>query len=179
MAALEPDAVVAQVARRFDVTRQQVYDWRRAARRGDLGLPGGVVGFVEVIADAPAHGAAIEAESTQTAAAPKAAPNAALNTTTTAFGAVPALAMTLEIVLVGGRVLRAPTDLPTAELRRLIEAFRLWCEQQLTLIPGKGDLAKAMRYALTRWSSFTLFLGDGRVAIDNNAAERAIKVPLR
>jgi transposase-like protein len=34
--------VVTNVARRFDVTRQQVYDWRRAARRGELGMPGGV-----------------------------------------------------------------------------------------------------------------------------------------
>jgi transposase len=40
---------------------------------------------------------------------------------------------------------------------------------------GKGDLAKAMRYALNRWNGFTLFLDDGRVAIDNNAAERALK----
>ena len=29
---------------------------------------------------------------------------------------------TVEIVLVGGRVLRTPADLPTAELRRLIGA---------------------------------------------------------
>lgn len=35
--------------------------------------------------------------------------------------------------------------------------------------------AKAFRYALKRWPSFTLFLEDGRVAIDNNVAERAIK----
>lgn len=61
------------------------------------------------------------------------------------------------------------------ESRPKAEAFRLWCERQLTLIPGKGDLARAMRYGLTRWASFTLFLDDGRVAIDNNAAERAIK----
>jgi len=54
-------------------------------------------------------------------------------------------------------------------------AFRTWCEHQLARIPGKGDLAKAMRYALGRWASFTLFLGDPRVAIDNNAAERAIR----
>jgi hypothetical protein len=32
-----------------------------------------------------------------------------------------------------------------------------------------------MRYALTRWPSFTLFLDEGRVAIDNNCAERALK----
>lgn len=49
-ASLEPGAVVATVARQFDVTRQQVYDWRRAARRGELGTPGGVVGFMEVAA---------------------------------------------------------------------------------------------------------------------------------
>ena len=55
------------------------------------------------------------------------------------------------------------------------EAFRTWCEAQLTRIPGKGELAKAMRYALNRWHAFTLFLEDGRVAIDNNVAERAIR----
>ena len=56
-----------------------------------------------------------------------------------------------------------------------VEAFRVWAEQQLTRIPGKGDLAKAFRYGLSRWSAFCLFLEDGRVAIDNNAAERALR----
>jgi transposase len=57
----------------------------------------------------------------------------------------------------------------------LVEAFRAWCAHQLERIPGKGDLAKAMRYALRRWEAFTLFLADGRVAIDNNPAERALR----
>jgi transposase len=56
-----------------------------------------------------------------------------------------------------------------------VAAFKAWAEQQLTRIPGKSDLAKAFRYALNRWSSFTLFLEDGRVAIDNNPAERAMR----
>jgi transposase len=56
-----------------------------------------------------------------------------------------------------------------------VEALRKWAEQQLTRIPGKGDLAKAFRYGLSRWPSFCLFLEDGRVAIDNNAAERAMR----
>ncbi len=56
-----------------------------------------------------------------------------------------------------------------------VEAFRTWCEGQLARLSSKGELAKAMRYALNRWTSFTLFLEDGRVAIDNNAAERAIR----
>ena len=44
-----------------------------------------------------------------------------------------------------------------------------------SLIPGKGDLAKAFRYGLSRRASFSLFLEDGRVAIDNNPAERALR----
>ena len=56
-----------------------------------------------------------------------------------------------------------------------VAAFKAWAEQQLTRIPGKSDLAKAFRYALNRWPSFTLFLDDGRVAIDNNPAERAMR----
>ncbi|WP_299440257.1 IS66 family transposase [uncultured Rhodospira sp.] len=62
-----------------------------------------------------------------------------------------------------------------AESRPRVEAFKTWCETQLPRIPGKSDLAKAMRYALGRWSAFTLFLENGEVAIDNNPAERAIK----
>jgi transposase len=72
----------------------------------------------------------------------------------------------------------------SAEIRRTVrqnhskpkvEAFRAWADQQLTRIPGKGDLAKAFRYGLSRWPSFCLFLEDGRVAIDNNPAERALR----
>ena len=56
-----------------------------------------------------------------------------------------------------------------------VAAFFTWSEQQLLLIPGKGDLAKAFRYGLSRKDAFSLFLTDGRVAIDNNAAERALR----
>ena len=45
--------------------------------------------------------------------------------------------------------------------------------RKLTRIPGKSDLAQTLHYGLSRWSSFCSFLEDGRVAIDNNAAERA------
>lgn len=32
-----------------------------------------------------------------------------------------------------------------------------------------------MKYALKRWAGFTRFLDDGRLEIDNNAAERAVR----
>jgi transposase len=72
----------------------------------------------------------------------------------------------------------------TAEERRVVrqkrsrpkvEAFKAWAEEQLKHISGKSDLARAFRYALNRWSSFCLFLDDGRVVIDNNPAERAMR----
>ena len=59
--------------------------------------------------------------------------------------------------------------------RPLAEDFKAWSEAQLGRVSGKSALAKAFRYALHRWPSFTLFLENGRVAIDNNPAERAIK----
>ena len=76
---------------------------------------------------------------------------------------------------ISGRPEDVRLDARQRQSRPRVDALRDWLNVRLIGIPGKGDLAKAMRYALTRWPSFTLFLDDGRVAIDNNAAERAIK----
>tara|TARA_R110002020_G_scaffold457629_1_gene674585 strand:- start:2283 stop:2978 length:696 start_codon:yes stop_codon:yes gene_type:complete len=56
-----------------------------------------------------------------------------------------------------------------------VTAFFVWSEQQLLGILGKSDLAKAFRYGLSRRAAFSLFLTDGRVALDNNPAERALR----
>jgi transposase len=56
-----------------------------------------------------------------------------------------------------------------------LTALFAWSEPQLVRIPGKSDLAQAFRYGLTRQDAFSLFLTDGRVAIDNNPAERALR----
>jgi transposase len=39
----------------------------------------------------------------------------------------------------------------------------------------KSDLARAIHYALARWKALTRYRDDGRVEIDNNAAERALR----
>lgn len=62
-----------------------------------------------------------------------------------------------------------------ARAKPKVDDFKVWAERQLTRLPGKSELAKAFRYGLSRWPSFCLFLEDGRVAIDNNAAERALR----
>ena len=50
-----------------------------------------------------------------------------------------------------------------------------WLEQQLGRIPRNGRLAEAIRYALTRWPALSCFLDDGRIELDNNSVERAIR----
>jgi hypothetical protein len=42
-------------------------------------------------------------------------------------------------------------------------------------IPPRGTLAEAIRYALSRWPALCRFLHDGRIDIDNNPVERAIR----
>jgi transposase len=57
----------------------------------------------------------------------------------------------------------------------LVEKLKVWMEQQLTRVPPRGKLADAIRYALTRWHGLTRFLYDGRIELDTNPVERAIR----
>jgi hypothetical protein len=41
-------------------------------------------------------------------------------------------------------------------------------------LSSKTALAKAIRCALTRGEALALYLGDGRIGIDNNVAERSL-----
>jgi transposase len=57
----------------------------------------------------------------------------------------------------------------------IVEAMRLWLEAQHTPLPGRSTLAEAIRYALSRWEGLTRFLHDGRIELDTNPVERAIR----
>jgi transposase len=57
----------------------------------------------------------------------------------------------------------------------LVTVMKAWLETQLTLIPPRSGLADAIRYALTRWSALCSFLDDGRIELDTNTVERAIR----
>ena len=56
-----------------------------------------------------------------------------------------------------------------------LDALARWLDSQLQLIPGKSDLAGAIRYARSRWEALTCYCNDGRLEISNNAAENAIR----
>ena len=56
-----------------------------------------------------------------------------------------------------------------------LDALAAWFDEQLKLISGKSDLAKAIRYARSRWEALTCYCADGRLEISNNAAENQIR----
>jgi transposase len=56
-----------------------------------------------------------------------------------------------------------------------LHSLHAWLEQQLAKLPKKSELAKAIRYALARWAALVRYRDDGRLEIDNNAAERALR----
>ncbi len=57
----------------------------------------------------------------------------------------------------------------------LLANLRVWLDATLSKLSGKSELAKAIRYALSRWAALTRYAGNGQLEIDNNAAERAIR----
>jgi transposase len=57
----------------------------------------------------------------------------------------------------------------------IIDALRPWCEAQLDLLSSGSDLARHIRYGLKRWEGLTRFLNDGRLEMDTNAVENAIR----
>lgn len=56
-----------------------------------------------------------------------------------------------------------------------LESLRQWLHQTATGLSMKSELAKAIRYALSNWVALTRFCDDGRLEVDNNAAERALR----
>ena len=59
--------------------------------------------------------------------------------------------------------------------RPAIEALEPWLRARLATISQKGKLAEAIRYALSRWEGLARFLDDGRIELDSNTVERAIR----
>ena len=72
-----------------------------------------------------------------------------------------------------------------AELRRevrqsrakpLLDQLHKWMEKAVRQLSPKSETAAAIRYSLSRWRALTRYLDDGRLEMDNNSAERALRV---
>ena len=57
----------------------------------------------------------------------------------------------------------------------LLDELHAWFASMVGRVSAKSDLAKAIGYSLTRWRALTRYRDDGRIEIDNNAAERALR----
>jgi transposase len=62
-----------------------------------------------------------------------------------------------------------------AESKPLVEALRIWFDTQIAKLPARGPMAGAIRYALNHWDGLRRFLEDGRIEIDSNSIERAMR----
>lgn len=56
-----------------------------------------------------------------------------------------------------------------------LESLHQWLGKTVTALSKKSELAKAIRYALSNWIALARFCEDGRLEVDNNAAERALR----
>lgn len=78
-----------------------------------------------------------------------------------------------EIDVAARRALRQEKSVP------LLAALKVWLDQlALTALP-KSPLGEAVTYARNQWVAFNVYITDGRLAIDNNTAERAVKTTER
>ena len=59
--------------------------------------------------------------------------------------------------------------------RPIVDALHAWLLQQVERVSAVSDLAKAMRYAIRHWPGLVAFLDDGRIEMDTNVVERAIR----
>jgi hypothetical protein len=90
-----------------------------------------------------------------------------------------ALAKIGELYAIEAEIRGRPGEERTAQRQTraapLLAAFHAWLHASLGSLSKKSELALAIRYALSRWSALTRYRDDGRLEIDNNAAERALR----
>lgn len=90
-----------------------------------------------------------------------------------------ALAWIAKLYAIEAEIKESPPD-QKAQVRQqragpLLESFRTWLSETQMQVAPKSGIAKAIGYALKRWKALTLYLKEGRLSIDNNPVERALR----
>jgi transposase len=75
-----------------------------------------------------------------------------------------------------GRPPNERQEVRQARARPLLESLHAWLESCLTKLSRKSDTTAAVKYGLGLWEALVRYSNDGRLEIDNNAAERALRV---
>jgi transposase len=74
-----------------------------------------------------------------------------------------------------GRSPEERREIRNTRSRPLLVSLKQWLEATLDKLSRKSDTAIAVRYALGRWEALLRYCDDGKLEIDNNAAERALR----
>ncbi len=61
------------------------------------------------------------------------------------------------------------------QTKPIVTGLHAWLREQLPTLSRKSDTADAIGYVMNHWQALTRFVDDGRIEIDNNAAERALR----
>ncbi len=69
----------------------------------------------------------------------------------------------------------ARRQLRQQESRPLLEMLRPWLKSLKSSVLPKSPIGKAVSYTLNQWDALSRFVEDGRLALDNNRTERAIR----
>ncbi len=66
-------------------------------------------------------------------------------------------------------------DVRQLETKPVLERFHQWAKDTRPKVPPSTPLGKALAYLLEHWEGLIRFLDDGRLEVDNNRAENAIR----
>jgi transposase len=66
-------------------------------------------------------------------------------------------------------------DLREGKSRAILKSFKTWLDNHLTKTPIQSKIGEAIRYTLSNWELLNNYLNDGRIEIDNNLLENAIR----
>ena len=69
----------------------------------------------------------------------------------------------------------ARRDIRRAQARPILERIRAWLDLNEARTLPKSPIGKAIAYTMRQWDALCRYTDDGRLSIDNNAAERALR----
>ncbi len=69
----------------------------------------------------------------------------------------------------------ARRELRQAESVPILERIKAWLDAEQQVVLPRSAVGQAIQYALNQWDALCVYATEGFLAIDNNAAERALK----
>jgi hypothetical protein len=89
------------------------------------------------------------------------------------------LARISELYAIEDEIRRHPAEhrkrLRQERSRPIVDALHVWLLDHVDRVSAVSDLAKAIRYAIRHGPGLVMFLDDGRIEMDTNVVERAIR----